>query len=348
MEKEKVVVNEFEGYTDDMPIPSASETEDYQRKWDELMSDIVEQRRKAKKEVDNPLNDHITCIRMLTDEETDFLIDRVIRLNDQTAVNRLVESNLRLVIAIASKYTRAMNLSLDDLFTYGVMGLETGIRKYDPTNAKGTKLGSYVFYWIHQAIKRHGNNYIHPIKIPAHLVYDINEVRRAVLDLSDTGVEGNATFQDIADYINQKRSEREGATAKRISAKKVEDLYPYIFSQASLDQPTGEEDGDTFLNTLNLSTESEVENLINRISQSEFFEEALSILSDKERQVIMLRYGMSDKDGPAIQPMRLGEVSAFVAISKEGVRQIENHARYKLFCFAQAKGISRDDIYIGE
>ena len=249
-------------------------------------------------------------IPLLSSEEELQLAKRIQEKNDDFAKDVLVNANLRLVVSIAKKYI-GRGLSFLDLIQEGNVGLIKAAARFD--YKKGYKFSTYATWWIQQSITRAIADKARIIRLPIHMIDSISKIRKATLELSSE-LGRTPTKQEIAFRLG-------------ISVQKMNPSVKSAQSTISMDTPaTSEEDSSKIADFIVDSSTLTPDNRVSSENLLEDIRKILNQLSQKERDVLILRYGL-DSNGVK---KTLDEIGSQYGVSRERIRQIETRAISKL------------------
>ena len=234
-------------------------------------------------------------------------LSRIVAEGD-AALQRFITANLRLVVSVARKYGRAQ-MPLLDLVQEGNTGLIRAVEKFDYT--KGFKFSTYATWWIRQAITRGMADQSRTIRLPVHLVEQVNKLARIKREMHQN--------------LGREATDDELAEESGIPVEKINDLLEHSRDPVSLDMPVGSDEeaplGDFIEDAEALSAENTV---IAELLHTDI-RYVLATLDEREQQVIRLRFGLDDG-----QPRTLDQIGKLFGLSRERVRQIEREVMVKL------------------
>ena len=247
-------------------------------------------------------------IPLLSEEEEMDLGEKSVA-GDASARQRLAEGNLRLVVSLAKHYT-GRGVPIMDLIQEGNMGLMHAAEKYDHT--KENRFSTYAAWWIKEAMQRAIDQQSREIRVPVHVAENMKRVQKAARDLQQS-LGRDATPAEIAEKLGDK------------TEAEVKDIISYLQSPVSLESPVGEDGEDSLGDLVEDRTETTPEEAMDILARQEEVKELLGSLTDREQQVIRLRYGLGEE-----RPQTLEEIGSMLGVTRERVRQIEARAMEKL------------------
>lgn len=250
----------------------------------------------------------VSNVPMITPDEEVSLAKRI-REGDELALEKLVKANLRFVVSVAKQYQNR-SLPLNDLINEGNLGLIKAAKKFDET--KGFKFISYAVWWIRQSIMQALAEQSRIVRLPMNKSGAINQIRRAYAELEQK-YEREPTEEELAEILEMKPNEVRNTLGAEVK-------------QMSMDAPFGEDESGSLLDVLENQTTGPTDaSLVFNDSLKVETLRALSTLTAREREVIMMSFGIGHEN-----PFTLEEIGDAMGLTRERVRQIREKALQKL------------------
>lgn len=249
-------------------------------------------------------------------------LGRRVRQGDEQARGRMIESNLRLVVKIGRRYINR-GLAFLDVIEEGNLGLIRAVEKFDPE--RGFRFSTYATWWIRQTIERAIMNQTRTIRLPVHILKEINVYQRAARKLAQE-LDHEPRAEEIADKLD-------------VPVENVKRMLGLDERIASVDAPFEGDQDRSLLDALPDDKADDPADLLQGQMIQGYIGEWLQSLPDKQREVIERRFGLSGRDASTLE-----QVGLDVGVTRERVRQIQVEALGKLRRVLEANGFSLDDL----
>ena len=258
---------------------------------------------------------------LTADEEKHF--SRLALQGDASARRRMIESNLRLVVKISRRYINR-GLTLLDLIEEGNLGLIRAVEKFDPE--RGFRFSTYATWWIRQTIERGIMNQTRTIRLPIHVVKELNVYLRAARELTQK-LDHEPSAEEIADMLD-----KPAADVKRMLG-----LNERV---TSMDVPVGPDSDRSVVDTIADTHESDPSRLLQDSDIRESIAEWLDELPEKQREVLSRRFGLRGYESSTLE-----EVGREIGLTRERVRQIQVEALRRLRNIMENNGLSSESLF---